>query len=76
MFCLLDQHIQAVLTIIGLNMKHDILDSEATHFFLTQKAADAETVWEEEVWKKIADTFLIEKESATIYSIDSGDRPC
>ena len=41
MFWLLEQHIQAVITIIGLNMKHDILDSEATHFFLTQKATDA-----------------------------------
>jgi hypothetical protein len=34
-----------------------------------QKAKDADTVWEEEVWKKIADTFLIEKESAALYTI-------
>ena len=69
MLWLLEHHIQAALTLIFINMKHEILDGEAANYYLMQKAKDADTVWEEEVWKKIADTFLIEKESATLYTI-------
>tara|TARA_R100000656_G_scaffold99709_1_gene72354 strand:+ start:173 stop:385 length:213 start_codon:yes stop_codon:yes gene_type:complete len=69
MLWMLDHHIQSVLTLISINMKHDILDQETASYFLLQKAKDSEMVWEEEVWKKIADTFLIEKESATLYTI-------
>jgi|TARA_Y100000296_G_scaffold85953_1_gene124142 hypothetical protein len=69
MLWLLEHHIQATLTLIFINMKHEILDGEAAHYYLMQKAKDADAVWEEEVWKKIADTFLIEKESATLYTI-------
>ena len=66
---MLEHHIQSALTIIAINMKHDILDTETGYYFLMQKAKNSEMVWEEEVWKKIADTFLIEKESATLYTI-------
>ena len=69
MLWMLDHHIQSVLTLISINMKHDILDQETASYFLLQKAKDSEMVWEEEVWKKIADTFLIKKESATLYTI-------
>ena len=69
MLWLLEHHIQAALTLIFINMKHEILDAEAANYYLMQKAKDADTVWEEEVWKKIADTFLIEKESAALYTI-------
>ena len=69
MLWMLDHHIQSVLTLISINMKHDILDQETASYFLLQKAKNSEMVWEEEVWKKIADTFLIEKESATLYTI-------
>ena len=69
MLWMLEHHIQSALTIIAINMKHDILDTETGYYFLMQKAKNSEMVWEEEVWKKIADTFLIEKESATLYTI-------
>jgi hypothetical protein len=69
MLWMLEHHLQSILTIIAINMKHDILDKETGYYFLMQKAKDSEMVWEEEVWKKIADTFLIEKESAALYTI-------
>ena len=69
MLWMLEHHIQSVLTIIAINMKHDILDKETGYYFLMQKAKNSEVVWEEEVWKKIADTFLIEQESAALYTI-------
>ena len=69
MLWLLEHHIQAALTLIFINMKHGVIDEETANYFLMEKAKDSETIWEEEVWKKIADTFLIEKESATLYTI-------
>jgi hypothetical protein len=69
MLWMLEHHLQSILTIIAINMKHDILDKETGYYFLMQKAKDSEMVWEEEVWKKIADTFLIEQESAALYTI-------
>ncbi len=69
MLWMLEHHIQSALTIIAINMKHDILDKETGYYFLMQKAKNSEVVWEEEVWKKIADTFLIEQESAALYTI-------
>jgi len=69
MLWLLEHHIQAALTLISINMKHEILNDDIARHFLIEKSKDADTVWEEEVWKKIADTFLIQKESATLYTI-------
>ena len=69
MLWMLEHHLQSILTIIAINMKHDILDKETGYYFLMQKAKNSEVVWEEEVWKKIADTFLIEQESAALYTI-------
>ena len=53
MLWMLEHHIQSALTIIAINMKHDILDKETGYYFLMQKAKNSEVVWEEEVMKII-----------------------
>lgn len=69
MLWLLDHHVQAVLTLVEINMMHDIIDTDIAGHYLNEKAKNSDTIWEEEVWKKIADLFLIERESATLYDI-------
>ena len=69
MLWMLDHHLQAMITLIFINREHEILDPKVVNYYMLQKAQNSEEVWEEEIWKKIADTFLLEKKSATLHTI-------
>ena len=55
------QHlIEALVTLLDMNKQHDILKPDVAHDFINYMATQSETIWEEKIWKHIAEILLEE----------------
>ena len=52
---MVQHHIEAVVTLLDMNKQHRILKGDVAHDFMNYRAAQSETVWEEEIWRKVAE---------------------
>ena len=51
---MIQHHIEALVTLLDMNKQHDILKPDVAHDFINYMATQAETVWEEKIWKQVA----------------------
>ena len=57
---MIQHHIEALVTLLDMNKRHEILKPDVAHDFLNYMATESETVWEEKIWKHIACILLDE----------------
>jgi len=55
---IIQHHIEALVTLLDMNKKHEILKPEVAHDFMDFMATQSETVWEEKIWKHVAGILL------------------
>ena len=61
---MMQHHIEALVTLLDMNIRHKLLNSATASEFISFKATQSETIWEEEIWKKVADILLNEQQEA------------
>jgi hypothetical protein len=52
---MMQHHIEALVTLLDMNIRHKLLEPKAASEFINFKSTQSETIWEEEIWKKVAD---------------------
>lgn len=52
---MVQHHIEALITLLDMNIRHRLLNAETASEFIGFKATTAETIWEEEIWRKVAE---------------------
>ena len=60
---MMQHHIEALVTLLDMNIRHRLLDPKAASEFINFKSTQSETIWEEEIWKKVADILLNEPQA-------------
>jgi len=61
---MMQHHIEALVTLLDMNIRHKLLDPKSASEFITFKSTQSETIWEEEIWKKVADILLNEQQES------------
>jgi len=61
---MMQHHIEALVTLLDMNIRHKLLNPKIASEFITFKSTQSETIWEEEIWKKVADILLNERQEA------------
>ena len=57
---MIQNHIEALITLLDMNKQHNILKPDVAHDFINYRATQSETIWEEKIWKNIAEILLEE----------------
>ena len=57
---MIQNHIEALITLLDMNKQHEILKPDVAYDFINYMATQSETVWEEKIWKHIAEILLEE----------------
>ena len=52
---MIQHHIEALVTLLDMNKQHEILNSEVAHDFIEYMSRQSETIWEEGIWKLVAE---------------------
>ena len=55
---MIQHHIEALVTLLDMNKQHEILNNNVAYDFISYMASQSETVWEEGVWKMVAEILL------------------
>ena len=55
---MIQHHIEALVTLLDMNKRHEILKPAIAHDFMDYMATQSETVWEEKIWKQVAGILL------------------
>ena len=55
---MIQHHIEALVTLLDMNKRHEILKPDIAHDFMDYMATQSETVWEEKIWKQVAGILL------------------
>ena len=57
---MIQHHIEALITLLDMNKQHNILKPDVSHDFINYMSTQSETIWEEGIWKLIAEILLEE----------------
>ena len=57
---MIQNHIEALIPLLDMNKQHNILKPDVAHDFINYRATESETIWEEKIWKHIAEILLEE----------------
>ena len=52
---MIQHHIEALVTLLDMNKQHEILNSEVAHDFIEYMSRQSDTIWEESIWKLVAE---------------------
>ena len=52
---MIQHHIEALVTLLDMNKRHEILKPDIAHDFMNYMATQSETVWEEGIWKMVSE---------------------
>ena len=55
---MIQHHIEALVTLLDMNKQHEILNNNVAYDFMHYMSSQSETVWEEGVWKMVAEILL------------------
>ena len=57
---MMQHHIEALVTLLDMNKQHGLLKPDVAHDFINYMSTQSETIWEEKIWKHIAEILLEE----------------
>ena len=57
---MIQHHIEALVTLLDMIKRHEILKPDVAHDFLNYMATESETISEEKIWKQVACILLDE----------------
>jgi hypothetical protein len=55
---MIQHHTQALITLLEMNKRHEILKPDVAYDFVSYLATESETIWEERLWKQVAAVIL------------------
>ena len=55
---MIQHHTQALITLLEMNKRHEILKPDVAYDFVSYLATESETIWEEKIWKQVAAVIL------------------
>ena len=55
---MIQHHTQALITLLEMNKRHEILKPDVAYDFVSYLATESETIWEEKIWRQVAAVIL------------------